>query len=114
MGRDPCSDVALSWDGISRAHAWLEKSEHGVWAVVCNGSGNGTFLNGGGGRPAPPPPPPPPPPLPPAGACVPTRRAAGQVARAQLAEGDVLAFGHGHDVPHGEPLEAPARTPRAA
>eukprot|EP00961_Rhodomonas_salina_P122334 1647445-Rhodomonas_salina.1 len=24
IGRDPRSDVVLSWDGASRAHAWLD------------------------------------------------------------------------------------------
>ena len=30
IGRDTASDVALAWDGVSRAHAWLELSDREV------------------------------------------------------------------------------------
>ena len=81
FGRDPRSDVVLKWDGVSRAHAWLDvipaaaHEGHTSWELVCNGSGNGSFVNG-------------------------VRRS-----RAVLHHGDSIAFGHGHDVGEGESLE---------
>ena len=44
FGRDPRSDVVLKWDGVSRAHAWLDVVPMAVpeglpgWELVCNGS----------------------------------------------------------------------------
>ena len=42
--------MRLRWDGISRAHAWVdmpgEVNKDSKCELVCNGSGNGTFLNG--------------------------------------------------------------------
>jgi hypothetical protein len=81
FGRDPRSDVVLRWDGMSRAHAWLDvvpvaaHDGRAGWELVCNGSGNGSFVNG-------------------------VRRS-----RAVLKHGDCIAFGHGHDVQEGEALE---------
>jgi pSer/pThr/pTyr-binding forkhead associated (FHA) protein len=82
FGRDPRSDLVLKWDGISRAHAWLDlvptaSGTHGHcgWELICNGSGNGSFVNG-------------------------VRRS-----RVLLHAGDTIAFGHGHDVCEGELLE---------
>jgi pSer/pThr/pTyr-binding forkhead associated (FHA) protein len=52
FGRDPRSDIVLKWDGVSRAHAWLDEvttatpAGHTGWELVCNGSGNGSFING--------------------------------------------------------------------
>jgi pSer/pThr/pTyr-binding forkhead associated (FHA) protein len=47
VGRDPASDIPLSWDPeISRAHAQLERMG-ASWAIIDDGlSRNGTFLNG--------------------------------------------------------------------
>ena len=47
VGRDPATDVALSWDQqVSRVHAELELIA-GQWAVSDDGlSRNGTFVNG--------------------------------------------------------------------
>jgi hypothetical protein len=47
LGRDPATDVALSWDQqVSRVHAELELIA-GEWAVSDDGlSRNGTFVNG--------------------------------------------------------------------
>ena len=48
--RDPRSSVRLKWDGVSRAHAWIDlpssQREQVRYELVCNGSGNGTFVNG--------------------------------------------------------------------
>ena len=47
IGRQPASDVALTWDDeVSRAHADLER-RGAVWTVVDDGrSRNGSFVNG--------------------------------------------------------------------
>jgi hypothetical protein len=70
--------VRLKWDGISRAHAWIDlprEAATGTCELVCNGSGNGTFLNGF------------------------------RVSRCWLSNGDVIGFGHGHDVAQGARLD---------
>jgi len=66
FGRDPRSDIVLKWDGVSRAHAWLDEvtltstqdlrstdelehlrnGTYTGWELKCNGSGNGSFING--------------------------------------------------------------------
>jgi class 3 adenylate cyclase len=46
IGRRPDNDIALPWDSeVSRRHARLVRTEKG-WAVVDDGSRNGSFLNG--------------------------------------------------------------------
>ena len=46
IGRRPDNDIALPWDSeVSRRHAHLVRTEKG-WAVVDDGSRNGSFLNG--------------------------------------------------------------------
>jgi DNA-binding CsgD family transcriptional regulator len=47
VGRDPASDIALSWDAeVSRAHAQLERAG-AEWTMIDDGlSRNGTFVNG--------------------------------------------------------------------
>jgi hypothetical protein len=47
IGRDPATDLALTWDReVSRAHGHLERVG-ALWAVVDDGlSRNGTFVNG--------------------------------------------------------------------
>jgi pSer/pThr/pTyr-binding forkhead associated (FHA) protein len=47
IGRDPSSDVALTWDSeVSRAHALLERVG-GAWTLVDDGlSRNGSFVGG--------------------------------------------------------------------
>src|SRR4051794_33496495 len=46
VGRQSSSDLTIDWDGqVSREHARLERGEDG-WAVVDDGSRNGTFVNG--------------------------------------------------------------------
>ena len=57
FGRDPRSDIVLKWDGVSRAHAWLDEvtltstqdlrstdelelmpnGSYTGWELVCNG-----------------------------------------------------------------------------
>ena len=79
FGRDPRSSVRLKWDGVSRAHAWIDLPKSGsIHELVCNGSGNGTFVNG--------------------------RR----ISRCWLRDGDVIGFGHGHDVREGDRLDKAA------
>ena len=48
IGRAPGCDLPIAWDeGISRAHAQLERLGQSDWAVVDDGlSRNGSFLNG--------------------------------------------------------------------
>jgi DNA-binding CsgD family transcriptional regulator len=47
VGRDPASEIALTWDAeVSRAHAQLERVG-AEWAITDDGlSRNGTFING--------------------------------------------------------------------
>jgi predicted ATPase len=46
IGRRPDNDIALSWDSeVSRSHAHLVRTDDG-WALVDDGSRNGSFLNG--------------------------------------------------------------------
>jgi hypothetical protein len=45
VGRDPMSDVVINDGSVSRKHARLERRGEG-WAVVDQGSANGTFLDG--------------------------------------------------------------------
>ena len=45
VGRDPNSDVVVNDGSVSRKHARLERRGDG-WAVVDQGSANGTFLDG--------------------------------------------------------------------
>ena len=46
IGRRPDNDIALPWDSeVSRRHAHLLRTEKG-WALVDDGSRNGSFLNG--------------------------------------------------------------------
>src|SRR5437588_197808 len=45
VGRSPTSDVVLDWDNqVSRTHARFERGPEG-WAVIDDGSSNGTFVN---------------------------------------------------------------------
>ena len=48
IGRAPGCELTISWDeGVSRAHAQLERLGENDWAVVDDGlSRNGSFLNG--------------------------------------------------------------------
>eukprot|EP00960_Hanusia_phi_P068336 766817-Hanusia_phi.AAC.1 len=86
FGRDARSDVRLPWEGISRAHAWMDLHKPRDdrsggscrWQIVCNGSPNGLFVN---------------------------RR---RVNRHCLAHGDVIGFAHGHNTKLGEELESAA------
>jgi hypothetical protein len=52
MGRDPSCDVVLDDKSVSRRHACLERRGEG-WAVVDQGSANGTFVDGEPVREAP-------------------------------------------------------------
>ena len=47
LNQDSRSSVRLKWDGISRAHAWVDlplSVSTGVFELVCNGSGNGIYI----------------------------------------------------------------------
>src|SRR5262245_65092615 len=52
VGRDPSCDVVLDDKSVSRRHASLERRGE-AWAVVDQGSANGTFVDGEPVREAP-------------------------------------------------------------